>query len=97
MKHLLRWLVGWMTAAPAKPVLRYATGERIEVGDVVSEPTNAGEVYGVVKEVFQRGDPAGMFIGPDGGITVAWNGDGYEFMANEIILGEDYIYFIRRK
>ena len=57
MKHLLRWLVRWMTAEPAKPVLRYATGERIEVGDVVSEPTNTGEVYGVVKEVFQPETP----------------------------------------
>lgn len=87
-----------MTAAPAKPVLRYATGERIEVGDVVSEPVNAGEVYGVVKEVFQPGDPAGQWLdATDGAITVVWSGGGEALIGKDIILGEDYIYFIRRR
>lgn len=82
----------------AKPVLRYATGERIEVGDVVSRPTNAEDEYGVVKEVFQPDDPIGCLLGcPDGGISVAWSVLGRVLMSNEIILGEDYIDFARRK
>ena len=90
-----------MTAESSKPtesVLRYATGERIEVGDVVSQPVNAGEEYGVVEEVLQPGEPTSRLLGgPDGAITVAWSESGSWFIRNEIILGEDYIYFVRRK
>ena len=86
------------SSKPAKSVLRYATGERIEVGDVVSQPVNAGEEYGVVKEIFQPGEPTGcMFVGTEGAITVAWSSHSYEFIANEFILGEDHIYFARRR
>lgn len=82
----------------AKSVLRYATGERIEVGDVVAEPVNDSEEYGVVKEVVQPGTPHWLSAEyPEGAIIVEWRNNGEAWIGNEIILGEDYIYFIRRK
>ena len=80
-------------------MLRYATGERIEVGDVVLQPINDHEEYGVVKEIYQPGDPIGCLVGggPEGFIIVAWSAHGDVIIDNEIILGQGYIYFVRRK
>lgn len=86
------------SSKPGKSVLRYASGERIEVGDVVAEPVNDSEEYGVVKEVVQPGTAHWASAEyPEGVIMVEWRNYGEAWMGNDIILGEDYIYFIRRK
>ena len=55
-------------------VLRYRSGEVIEVGDRVMEPVN-GMRMGTVVEVLQPGTDQAATIGkPGGGISVEWDG-----------------------
>ena len=84
---------------------RYRTGERIELGDVVMEPVNAHEVYGVVDTVWEPGSPdaAAMDL-PQGCFHItwrSWTGDlppvnKTLVSAPKFIQQQDVLIFIRR-
>ena len=60
---------------PRMQHFRYRTGERIERGDVVMEPVNAHERYGVIDAVWEPGSSDAASIGfPQGCFHITWSG-----------------------
>lgn len=88
---------------PTEPVLRYATGERIELGDLVFEPHNEPwvadhKVYGIVEEVCQPHSSTALAWGkPQGCISIAWSRGHATLMGSEIVLQPYEVFFIRRR
>ena len=55
--------------------MRYRTGERIELGDVVMEPVNAHERFGVIDAVWEPGSSGDASMGlPQGCFNITWCG-----------------------
>ena len=74
-------------------VLRYRSGEVIEVGDRVMEPVN-GMRMGTVVEVWQPGTEQAAATGyPGGGISVEWDDDHAWILYPPENITEPYVLF----
>lgn len=86
---------------PSRPQisLTYRSGERVEAGDVVLEPVNGGERFGVVVDILiPNSEKATRWFGlPSGGVLIKWDGLGEMPMGVDVLQGPDYVFLVRRK